>query len=180
MRRVVAAVGALAVACAAASGCSFNVGVGKPTVSRNDLQNDISDQLSKAGEKPQSVTCKDDLEGEVGKTTRCEVVLSATNSFEPVVTVTKVDGTTVSYDMTPAVSKEQLEKSVSGLVAKSTGLQVESVSCESGLEGKVGAVAYCDVDAGGVTVRRTVEVNKVKGLMMNFNVVPVLTPGTSP
>ena len=174
MRRVVAAVGALAVVCAAASGCSFNVGVGKPTVSRNDLQNDISDRLSKAGEKPQSVTCEDDLEGEVGKTTRCEVVLSATNSFEPVVTVTKVDGTTVSYDMTPAVSKEQLEKSVSGLVATATGLQVESVSCESGLEGKVGAVAYCDVDAGGVTLRRTVEVNKVKGLMMNFNVVPVL------
>jgi len=40
-----------------------------PRVSKNDLQNDISEQLSNAGEKPQSVTCKDGLEGEVVKTT---------------------------------------------------------------------------------------------------------------
>ena len=35
--------------------------------------------------------------------------------------------------------------------------------------------AHCDVEAGGVKLRRTVEVNSVEGLMMNFDVVPVLT-----
>ena len=49
------------------------------------------------------------------------------------------------------------------------------MSCESGLDGKVGATAHCEVDSGGVKLRRTVEVNTVEGLMMNFNVVPVLT-----
>jgi hypothetical protein len=73
------------------------------------------------------------------------------------------------------VSKKQLEKAVSRLVADAARAPVASVSCESGLDGKVGATAHCEVDAGGVTLRRTVEVNKVEGLMMNFDVVPVLT-----
>ena len=89
-------------------------------MSKTDLEKDISERLEKAGQKPQTVTCKDDLQGEVGKSTRCEVVLSNTNSFEPVVTVTKVEGTTVSYDMTPAVSKTQLEKAVAGLVSQAS------------------------------------------------------------
>jgi hypothetical protein len=121
------------------------------------------------------VTCKEDLVGEVGKTARCEVVMSETNSFEPVVIVTKVEGGAINYEMSPALSKEQLEKAVSRLVADAAHAAVASVACESGLDGKVGAIAHCEVDAGGVKLRRTVEVNKVEGLMMNFDVVPVLT-----
>ncbi len=73
------------------------------------------------------------------------------------------------------MSKEQLEKAVLAARGRRAGVPVDSVSCESGLDGKVGAVAHCDVDAGGVKLRRTVEVNSVEGLMMNFDVVPVLT-----
>ena len=94
------------------------VGIGgKPAVGKDALQTDIADRLAKAGEQPQSVTCKDDLVGEVGKTARCEVVISPTNSFEPVITVTGVDGSTINYEMSPPLSKEQLEKAVSRLVA---------------------------------------------------------------
>ena len=176
MQTVSPAVGALVTAWALVSGCDANVGIGGTrAVGREALQTDIASQLAKAGEQPQSVTCREDLVGEVGKTTRCEVVMSPTNSFEPVITVTGVDGSAVNYEMSPAVSKEQLEKAVSRLVADAAGVQVASVSCDSGLEGKVGATAQCDVDAGGVKLRRTVEVNTVDGLMMNFDVVPVLT-----
>jgi hypothetical protein len=101
--------------------------------------------------------------------------MNATNTFEPVITVTGVDGGTIDYEMSPALSKEQLEKAVSRLVANAAHAQVASVACESGLDGRVGATAECEVDAGGVKLRRTVEVNKVEGLMMNFDVVPVLT-----
>ena len=113
------------------------------------------------------MTCNEDLVGEVGKTTRCEVVMSATNSFEPVISVTGVDGSAINYEMSPAVSKEQLEKAVSRLVIDASREPVASVSCESGLEGTVSATAHCDVDTGGVKLRRTVEVNSVDGLMMN-------------
>jgi hypothetical protein len=176
MRTLTAALGAVAALGALVSGCSVAIGGdGKPTVSRGALQTDIADRLTKAGEQPQSVTCKEDLVGEVGKTARCDVVMSPTNSFEPVVTVTRVEGTTIDYEMSPAVSKEQLEKAVSRLVSGASGVQADFVSCESGLQGNVGAVAHCDVDAGGVRLRRTVEVNNVDGLMMNFDLVPMLT-----
>ena len=121
------------------------------------------------------MTCKEDLAGEVGETIRCEVVMSPTNSFEPVVTVTGIDGSTINYEMTPALSRDQLEKAVSRVVSDAEAVQIDSVTCESGLEGNVGAVAYCDLDADGVQLRRMVEVNNVEGLMMNFEMVPVLT-----
>lgn len=174
MRRTSAVVAALVVGSAALAGCSFSASTGKPVVDKADLQKDITERLTKAGAKPESVTCKDNLEGEVGKTTRCEVVLSDSNSFEPIVTVTKVEGTTVSYDMSPAVNKEQLEKTVATMVSQASGAKVDSVSCESGLDGKKGAEAHCDVTAGGVTLKRTVEVTEVNNLLMNFTVIPVL------
>jgi hypothetical protein len=173
---VITAVAALATVCALLSGCDASVGVGgPPTVGKKALQTDIANRLVKAGEQPQSVSCAQDLVGEVGKTARCEVVMSPTNSFEPVVTVTGVDGQTINYEMSPALSKEQLENAVSRLVGDATHSHVASVSCESGLDGKVGASGHCDVDAGGVQLRRTVEVNSVEGLMMHFDLVPILT-----
>lgn len=176
MHTVFSAVGALAAVWALVSGCDAGVGVGgKPAVGEEALQTDIANRLDKAGEKPQSVTCRENLIGEVGKTARCVVVMGPTNSFEPVITVTGIDGNTINYEMSPALSKEQLEKAVSRLVADASHTPVTSVSCESGLEGKIGSTAHCDVDSGGLTVRRTVEVSSVEGLMMNFDVVPVLT-----
>ena len=176
MRTLTSTLGVLLCAGVLVSGCSAAIGTdGNPTVSKGALQRDIAERLTKAGERPESVTCTQDLVGEVGKTARCEVVISPTNSFEPVVTVTGVNGDTIDYEMTPALSKEQLEKAVSRLVTRASGVPVDSVACETGLEGNVGAAAHCDVDAGGVKLRRTVEVGSVEGLMMNFDVVPVLT-----
>jgi hypothetical protein len=176
LHTVISALGALATVWALVSGCDANGGLGgKPAVGKDALQADIANRLAKAGEQPQSVTCKEDLLGEVGKTAHCEVVMSPTNSFEPVITVTGVDGSTINYEMTPALSKEHLEKAVSRLVADASHAAVASVSCESGLDGKVGATAHCDVDSGGLKLRRTIEVSSVEGLMMNFDVVPVLT-----
>jgi Domain of unknown function (DUF4333) len=176
LHAVTTTVGALATVGALVLGCHGSVEVGgKLAVGKDALQTDIANRLAKAGEKPQSVTCKDDLIGEVGKTARCEVVISPTNSFEPVITVTGVEGSTINYEMSPALSKEQLEKAVSRMVANATHTPVASVSCESGLEGKVGATAHCEVDSDGVKLRRTVEVASIEGLMMDFDVVPVLT-----
>jgi hypothetical protein len=74
---VLAAAGLL---CCALSGCSVNGGgLNVPTVSRTALQQDIAQRLADAGEKPESVTCQQDLVGEVGTTAHCEVVVSASN-----------------------------------------------------------------------------------------------------
>jgi Domain of unknown function (DUF4333) len=71
------------------------------------------------------------------------------------------------------VDKKALQTDIANRLAKA-GEQPESVRCEQDLVGEVGATAHCDVDAGGVSLRRTVEVNSVEGLMMNFDVVPLL------
>jgi hypothetical protein len=154
-------------------GCAADTDVvATPTVSKDVLRREVTERLTKAGNVPQSVTCNEDLVGVVGMTARCDVVLDPTNSFQPVVTVTKADGSTIDYELTPAVSKEQLEGAVSRLAA-TPGAPVGSVSCESGLDGRVGATTRCEVESAGVTVQRTVTVNNVEGLMMNFDLVPL-------
>jgi hypothetical protein len=171
-------VAAVAVVCAAVSGCTINVGNRNPsssaTVSKADLQTDISQRLTAAGQTPQSVTCPSDLVGQLGQTTRCDVTMSPTNGFEPVVTVTGLQGSKVNYDITASVSTTQLEAAVSQMVANSTKTQPDAVSCQSGLDGKAGALAYCDVTTHGATSRRTAQVFEVSGLAMKYALIPVL------
>ncbi|AFM17787.1 hypothetical protein Mycch_3035 [Mycolicibacterium chubuense NBB4] len=178
MRKVLgpaAALAAGAMMAALAGGCTLRSSGGLPAVAGSDLQDDISARLANAGEQPESVTCKDALIGQVGQSVRCDVVMSATNSFQPVVTVTGVNGTTIDYEMKPALSKDQLERAVARLVSDTGASAAASVTCLSDLPGTMGAVAHCDVTTAGVTLRRTAEVKSVQGLMMNFDLVPMLT-----
>jgi hypothetical protein len=175
MRKVIGSVGALAAMVAGVAGCTLDPAGAVATVAGADLQSDVAERLTSAGEQPQSVICKDDLVGAVGQTARCVVVMSPTNSFEPIVTVTGVNGATINYEMTPALSEEQLERAVARLVSANGGAPSDSVACMSGLMGVIGAVARCDVTTAGVTLQRTAAVTSVEGLMMNFDLIPVLT-----
>jgi hypothetical protein len=139
-----------------------------PTVSKDALQKDIADKLTAAGDRPQTVVCESDLVGELGRTAQCDVVIGAANSFQPIVTVTGIDGGAIQYALTPALSREQLERAVARVVAEKSSERIDSVACESGLKGEVRASAGCDVVTGGVQARRVVEVTEVSGLRMNF------------
>lgn len=173
MRTSFAACGAAVVAAgligAGLTGCSAKVEtkVAK-SVSAADLQTKLTEQLTEAGNAPQSVTCKDELAAEVGKSTMCDVVFSDTNSVEAKVTTTEVDESGVSFDLSPSLTKEQLEKGVSGL----TGAQ--TVSCDSGMEGAVGETATCEVTIDGVVSKRVAAIDGVNGLQMDLSVVPVV------
>ena len=81
----------------------------KASITADQLQKDLTDRINQAGMTAKSVTCKDDLVGEVGKTAHCDVSFSDTNNVEAVFTATKVEGTTVSFEITPAMTKEQVE-----------------------------------------------------------------------
>jgi hypothetical protein len=151
--------------------CSMKVETSsKAAVTADDLQKDLTDRLAKGGNPAKSVTCNDELVGEVGKTAKCDVVFSDTNSVEAVFTATKVEGTTVSYEISPQLTKDQLQKAVGGL----TGTSSSTVACDSGLDGKVGATAKCEVVKDGTPSKRTVDVEKVEGLSMDLSVVQVL------
>jgi hypothetical protein len=149
----------------AVAGCASDAD-SSPTVSKDALQRDIADRLIKGGQTPQSVNCRDDLVGEIGRTARCDVVITATNSFQPIVTVTGVSGGVVDYEMKPALSQPQLEAAVARMVA--AGGPPPAVACESGLVGDVGATAYCDIDSSGSRGRHAVRATRVDGLTIDF------------
>lgn len=151
-----------------AGGCA-DTGSSAEVVSAASLQSDIDKRLTEAGLKPKSVTCQSGLPGQPGASTRCDVVLSDTNSIQPVVTLTTSDP--VNYAVTPAVSAGQLATAVGAL------LSTPEVSCQSGLDGKTGAQARCDVTRDGVAMTRTVEVTNVEGLLMSYEVLPSLGRG---
>jgi len=168
-----AALSAVGLAAAVVSACSFDAHTGGGlSLSKTDLEKALSDKLAKAGQIPQTVTCQNNLQGEVGKSTRCSVLLSGATSFDLVVTATKIDGENISYTSVPALSKEQLEKSVATTVSKNATLTVDSVDCENGLEGQQGAQAHCEVAANGSTQRMLATVTKIEGLMLYYHVQP--------
>jgi hypothetical protein len=102
----------LAVAGAAVSGCSSSgTETGPPTVAKTDLQDNITKLLAEDGIEPESVTCRDDLVGEVGRSTQCEVEMSTANaSLAPIVTVTSVDGERVNWHLDPACPRNRWRK----------------------------------------------------------------------
>ncbi|MGI9125120.1 MAG: DUF4333 domain-containing protein [Mycobacterium sp.] len=151
------------------TGCSAKVETKvTKSVSGADLQQKLTDQLTQNGNTPKSVTCKDDLVAEVGKSTMCEVVFSDTNSVEAKVTTTNIGDGDVSYDLTPSLTKDQLAKAVSGLAS------TPDVKCDAGLDGVVGATAKCDVTVDGVASRQVITVDGVSGLQMDLSAVQLL------
>ncbi len=175
MRKVFGPLAVLAAVTASAVGCDMHASGDVAAVDTSDLQSDITERFVEAGERPQSVSCRDALVGVVGQTTHCDVVLSPTNSFAPIVTVTSVDGATINYELLPALSKEQLERAVVRLVDDAGGPQGSQATCVDGLLGEVGETAECDITTAGVALRRTAEVTSVEGLMMKFDLIPILT-----
>jgi hypothetical protein len=94
MRRLVGPAVSAVVTIAAVAACSFSAG-SSVAVDKNDLSRKIAQQV---GGAPESVECPDDLKGEVGATTRCTLD-DAGETYGVDVTVTKVDGTDVQFDL---------------------------------------------------------------------------------
>lgn len=143
-----------------------------PMVGKAALEQAIHDAFT--SQPPQAVICEHGLIAQVGQSTRCDVTMSAAYGIQPTVTVSGVDNGKVSYSMTPAVSKTQLEAAVTDMVTRTRKTAPDTVVCLSGLEGKQGATALCDITAAGFTSRRTVLVGEVSGLAMNYGLTPVL------
>lgn len=158
------ALAALGLLGAGLSGCSVKVEKTAASVSAADLQKKLTDQFAASEKPPKSVTCKDDLVAEVGKTSSCEVALDDNNHVQAVVTVTSVNSGDVQYDIMPAYTKDELAKAVSSMLPDST------VACATGLEGKIGATAMCDVTRDGIDSKRVLEVDDISGLQMDVSV----------
>jgi hypothetical protein len=81
---------------------------GPKVVSKSDVANQISAKMTDAaGNKPDSVSCPDDLKAAVGATLNCEMKVKGA-PYGVNVTVTSVQGDQAKFDMVETVDKNHL------------------------------------------------------------------------
>jgi hypothetical protein len=162
----------LALLGAVASGCQ----AGDKTVTKADIEADIAELVREGGGDPKSVTCGDSLGVVVGQSTQCEVEATPVSFLlAPIVTVTSVEGGKVNWEYKPALTQKQLERQVVEEVKEMSGKAPDSVSCDGGLKGEKGYIAYCQITADGQTLRRPIKVTNVDGLTMSRQMLPMMT-----
>lgn len=168
MRRLFGSAVCAAAAVATAAACSFSAGSGL-AVDKDELAKEISAQLEQVGHALQSVECPRNLKGEVGAQVRCEVT-DDSEKYGVNVTVTKVEGTDVEFDITAFLDKDVVAERISRQLEHQVGRRPESVTCPDDLEGKVGDKLRCELADGGSTYGVNVTVTKVDGSDIEFNI----------
>lgn len=153
---------AVAATSMAVAGCSFSVGSNQTaSVAKSDVADQISDKVNeKAGHKPQSVTCPDDLKATVGASVDCHMTYDG-QTYGVNATVTSVDGSKVNFDIVETVNKDDVVKSISDQLAQESGRAPDSVTCPNDLKGDVGATLRCQLTDQGSTYGVTVTVSSV-------------------
>ena len=83
----------------ALSGCSFSASVGATGVSTDDLEQQITEQLTEhAGQAPDDVECPDELPAKVGSEVRCTLT-AGDDRLGMTVSTTAVEDGRVSFDI---------------------------------------------------------------------------------
>ncbi|OBH10344.1 MULTISPECIES: DUF4333 domain-containing protein [unclassified Mycobacterium] len=158
-------------ACAVA-GVAASVGAcssGPKVVSKGDVANQISTKMtSPNGQKPESVTCPDDLKAQVGAQTNCTMKVNGQTSTVNV-TVSTVDGSQVKFDMVNTIDKNQVASQISDQLTQQFGSKPDSVTCPDNLKGTEGATLRCELVDSGQKYGVTVTVNTVQGSDVNFH-----------
>lgn len=165
--RIAAAIAAAGLLAGALSGCSSatkNDDTAAPPMGAQGLQDKLMKDFAGTVMPPKSVVCKEALESQVGKSATCDVTLADGTGVEAVTTVKHIDGKNVVYEISPALTKDQVAKVVAN------GSPAMAVSCESGLPGTIGATATCTATVEGVVTKRVVEVDDVNGLQLDTTV----------
>jgi hypothetical protein len=163
-----------------AAGCSFSIG--GTTVDKKTLSDEISKQLTEQlNRAPESVTCPGDLKGEVGQTATCEFTENG-DDYSVKVTVTKVEGDQVSFDIEPetpkTIDKDELADKVSDQIKKDAKFTPESVTCPEDVDRKKGTTVRCEYTETGEAHPVMVTVTKIDGIDFEVGVegIPVVTP----
>lgn len=140
--------GAAAGLTAGAGACSCSIG-SSHSVSKSDVAGQITAKMTDAaGNKPESVSCPNDLPAKVGAQLNCEMKVKS-QPFNVNVTVTSVDGNDVKFDMVETVDKNQVASAISTQLYQRVGRKPDAVSCPDNLKGVAGATLRCQLTDGG-------------------------------
>lgn len=159
-------VGVALVAGVLVAGCSL----GDVTVSKAELEKQVLAAVADGEDIEADVTCDGTLKGEVGATQECRVTDEAgTTGLH--VKATKVDGTDVSFDLSPFIAAADVEEAIRGLAEKQ-GISLDTISCEGDLEGEKDATVRCSGTPVDTVGDLDVTVTSVEGLRVSFDVKP--------
>ena len=148
--------------------CSCSV-TSKHAVSKSDVAGQITAKMTDAaGNKPESVTCPDDLAAKVGAQINCEMKVDG-QSRNVNVTVTSVNGNDVKFDMIQTLDKNQIASQISDKLTTPTGGKADSVTCPDNLKAVMGATLRCQLTDGTEKYGVMVTVTRVDGDDVNFD-----------
>lgn len=157
-RTLAASSGALLVLALGLAGCSS----GPSAVGKDDVAGQVSSKMTDAsGNKPDSVTCPEDLKAEVGGQVNCAMKVKG-QPFNVNVAVTSVNGDQVKFDMVETVDKDDVANQISDQLAQQVGQKPEKMSCPDNLKGTKGATLDCELTDHGQTYGVTVTVTDVQ------------------
>ena len=162
--------GAAAGLMASAGACSCSIGASSShAVSKSDVASQITSKLTDAaGNKPDSVTCPNDLPAKVGAQLNCEMK-AKNQTFNVNVTVTSVNGSDVKFDMAETVDKNEVAKVISYQLTQRVGSKPDSVTCPDNLRGVQGATLRCELTDAGQKYGISVTVTNVDAGDVNFD-----------
>lgn len=153
---------------AGAGACSCSVG-SSHAVSKSDVAGQITSKMTDAaGNKPDSVTCPNDLPAKVGAQLNCEMKVKD-QTFNVNVTVTSVEGSNVKFDMVETVDKNQVAREISDKLTQQVGVRPDAVNCPDNLKGVEGATLRCQLVDGTKKYGVNVTVTNVDAGDVNFD-----------
>lgn len=157
------------------AGCSS----GSKTVSKTDVESQISQKMTDpAGNKPESVSCPDDLKATVGAKLDCNMKIKD-QTYGVNVTVTSIEGDTAKFDMVLTVDNYHVAQQISDQLEQQNRKKPDSVTCPDKLKGVPGATLRCTVVDAGQTYGVNVTVTSVEGTDVKFDIKPDDRPITS-
>jgi hypothetical protein len=167
--RTLLVAGAAAGLMAGAGACSCSIGSSSHAVSESDVANQITSKWTDAaGNKPDSVTCPNDLPAKVGALLNCTMKVK-NQSFNVNVTVTSVTGNDVKFDMVETVDKDQVSNILSHKLTQQVGRKPDSVTCPDNLKGVQGATLRCELADSGQKYGISVTVTSVDAGDVRFD-----------
>jgi hypothetical protein len=165
----------LAVAAMATALLFGTIACGTGVVDKDEVATTTASALREQGVQVENMTCPEDLEAVVGKTTRCEFTTGG-QPVDAVVAVTAVDGSTARYDVRTEprpVASALLGQKVAQFLLEQADIAVDSSTCAGDLQPHVGSSVSCDVTAGAESAEFAVTVTSVDGGLIDFSIEQV-------
>lgn len=164
MRRLMAVV---VLAIAPLSACSVNF---SHEIKREDLETEVANMIEqKSGTAPESVSCDETLEHEVGASTNCTITIDGEDSVIPV-EVTSVEGDEAEVSVPATLTKSDLEANISQQLEAQAGTPPDKIECPGALVGKIGETMQCVLEHQGTKLPVDIKVTEVDGAKINYDI----------